>query len=186
MMFADFTSVPLASNFASNFAPNLASNFAPNLALAPKQPCPTQIQPLAELLVRDLPSYANRAALKNQTRSAVAQMSQVILASPAELEPLTQPIQAQKADPNLHQLFITTLERQTFNRTIAEFQQYHWLFLVQTRQGWQLSQSFTRISAYPLTQKVTPTRESSQSTTAQAIKTWLRDCQAGAIRASTR
>lgn len=147
-----------------------------------KQACPTTIEPLAKLLVRDLPSYANRAALKNGTRFQVPEMSQVIIASQANLEPLKLPGIQQISDPNLHQLFITTLERQTFNQTTSKLQQYHWLFLVQTREGWKLSQSFTRISPYPLVSRITPPRESSQSITAQAIKIWLRDCQAGAIR----
>lgn len=147
-----------------------------------KQACPTTIEPLAKRLVRDLPSYANRAALKNGTRFQVPEMSQVVVASQPNLEPLKLPGPQQVSDPNLHQLFITTLERQTFNQKTTEFQQYHWLFLVQTRQGWKLSQSFTRISPYPLINKITPPRESSQGIMAQAIKTWLRDCQAGVIR----
>ncbi len=148
-----------------------------------QQACPTTIEPLAKLLVRDLPSYANRAALKNGTRFQVPNMSQVIIASQPNLEPLELPgVQKRSEEPNLHQLFITTLERQTFNQKTTEFQQYHWLFLVQTRRGWKLSQSFTRISEYPLLIKITSPRESSQSITAQAIKTWLRDCQAGVIR----
>ena len=147
-----------------------------------KQACPTTIEPLAKRLVRDLPSYANRAALKNGTRFQVPEMSQVVIASQPNLEPLKVPGPPPVSDPNLHQLFITTLERQTFSQKTTEFQQYHWLFLVQTRQGWKLSQSFTRISSYPLINKITPPRESSQSITAQAIKTWLRDCEAGVIR----
>ena len=152
------------------------------LTVPNKQACPTTIEPLAKLLVRDLPGYANRAALKNSTRFQVPEMSQVVVASQPNLEPLRLPGPPQVSDPNLHQLFITTLERQTFNQKTTEFQQYHWLFLVQTRQGWKLSQSFTRISPYPLIDKITPPRESSQSITAQAIKIWLRDCQAGVIR----
>jgi hypothetical protein len=147
-----------------------------------KQACPTTIEPLAKLLVRDLPSYANRVALKNGTRFQVPGMSQVIIASQPNLEPLELPGTQQVSDPNLHQLFITTLERQTFNQKTNKFQQYHWLFLVQTREGWKLSQSFSRISPYPLVSRITPPRESSQGITAQAIKTWLRDCQAGVIR----
>ncbi len=147
-----------------------------------KQACPTTIEPLAKLLVRDLPSYANRTALKNGTRFQVPEMSQVIIASQANLEPLQLPGVQHPSDPNLHQLFITTLERQTFNQKTSKFQQYHWLFLVQTREGWKLSQSFSRISPYPLVSRITPPHESSQGITAQAIKIWLRDCQAGVIR----
>jgi hypothetical protein len=154
----------------------------PPIPIQSRISCPTQIEPLATLLVRDLPSYANRAALKNRKRSDVSEMSQVIVASQPTIESLALPGNPQKPDPNLHQLFITTLERQTYQKKSSEFQQYHWLFLVQTRQGWKLSQSFTRVSAYPLVQKVTATRESSQGPIAQGIKTWLRDCQAGVIR----
>ncbi len=154
------------------------------IAIPNKQACPTAIGPLAKRLVRDLPSYANRAALKNSTRFQVPEMSQVIIASQPDLEPIKLSDPHQVPDPNLHQLFITTLERQTFNQKTTSFQQYHWLFLVRTHQGWKLSQSFTRISSYPRVNTITPPRESSQSIMGQAIKTWLRDCQAGGIRVS--
>ncbi len=157
----------------------------PPVPIQPRISCPTRVEPLANLLVRDLPSYANRAALKNRKRSDVAEMSQVIIASQPTIEPLPLPGNPQKPDPNLHQLFITTLERQTSQKKSSELQQYHWLFLVKTRQGWKLSQSFTRISTDPLNQKVTAPRESSQGPIAQAIKVWLRDCNAGAIRSAS-
>jgi len=159
-----------------------------SLLLAPspsaKTACPTQIAPLAERLVRDLPSYANRTALRGVSRSQQPELSQVILASPPNLEPLIEPftIAQSPPDPNLHQVFITTLERQTTRNKNSQFQQHHWLFLVQTNRGWQLSQSFTRTRTYPQSTLITPIRESSQGVIAQAIKVWLRDCNAGSTR----
>jgi hypothetical protein len=42
---------------------------------------------------------------------------------------------------------------------------------------------FSHVGSYPnSTQPLTVPRESSDSLTAQAIRLWLRDCQAGAVR----
>jgi hypothetical protein len=152
--------------------------------------CPIEIEPLTQLLVRDLPSYANRAAIKGRSRSQLKEIPHVVIASQPELEPIDLPniklsnvkLPNVKPDPNLHQVFITTLERQAMGDRLYEFQQYHWLFLTKTRVGWRLTQSFSRIGRYPQDEQLTITRESSQGAIAQGIKTWLRDCHVGSIR----
>ncbi|MEB3293600.1 MAG: hypothetical protein VKJ24_10605 [Synechococcales bacterium] len=147
--------------------------------------CPQDITTLTQLLVRDLPSYANRLTVRNKRLSQLANLPTVILASQPDLQPLPLiPGGAIPSDPTLQQVFITTLERQTTAQQVHQLQQYHWLFLVQTRRGWQLTQSYSRTGSYPAGKTITPPRESSQSTIAQSIKLWLRDCQAGAVRPS--
>jgi len=60
-----------------------------------------------------------------------------------------------------------------------------WKILSQTTSGWQLSMMFSRTGIYPASQPPTPPRDSSDGVIAQAIRTWLRDCQEGAVRAIT-
>ena len=142
--------------------------------------CPEAIGSVAPLLVRDLPSYANRAIIRGRSRQDMAELTQVVVASQMELEPMEVP--SLKPDPNLHQVFVTTLERQVSAQKIYEFQQYHWIFLVNTRAGWRLIKSFSRTSRYPKGDWITKIQDSSQGAIAQGIKTWLRDCAAGSIR----
>jgi hypothetical protein len=86
------------------------------------------------------------------------------------------------ADPHLHQLFFTVLERQYVGQRMLEWQNYHWLFLAQTENGWQLALLFSHLGTYPpANQPLSPPRDASQSLTAQAIRLWLRDCRSGAV-----
>jgi hypothetical protein len=146
----------------------------------PKTICPQTVESLAQLLVRDLPGYANRATIKGRSRSQSKELTHIVLASQPEVEPLEIPNAKPNAD--LHQVFITTLERQTLGDRMYEFQQYHWLFLAKTRVGWRLTQSFSRTGRYPPDDQITATRDSSQGAIAQGIKIWLRDCNAGSLR----
>ena len=141
--------------------------------------CPEEIGSVSALLVRDLPSYANRAIIRGRSRSEMAELTQVVVASQPELEPIDVP--SLKRDPNLHQVFMTTLELQASAQKIYEFQQYHWIFLVKTQAGWRLVKTFSRTSRYPKGEWITETQDSSQGAIAQGIKTWLRDCAAGSI-----
>ena len=153
------------------------------LPIAPafaRSTCPEAIESVSALLVRDLPSYGNRAMIRGRSRSEMAELTQVVVASQPELVPMEVP--SLKPDPNLHQVFLTTLERQTSAQKIYEFQQYHWIFLVKTRSSWRLVKSFARTSRYPKGDWITEIQDSSQGTIAQGIRTWLRDCAAGSIR----
>ena len=153
------------------------------LPIAPafaRSTCPEAIESVSALLVRDLPSYGNRAMIRGRSRSEMAELTQVVVASQPELVPMEVP--SLKPDPNLHQVFLTTLERQTSAQKIYEFQQYHWIFLVKTRSSWRLVKSFARTSRYPKGDWITEIQDSSQGAIAQGIRTWLRDCAAGSIR----
>lgn len=152
--------------------------------IRPRSVCPTELQPLAAALLRDLPSYINRLNLRLLPKRG--QASYAIAASQPELEPL--PVNSSEFnnpnDASLRQVFFTVLERQYTGKQVTEFQEFHWLFLAQTQDGWRIALMFSRIgtSAAGNNSLLTPPRESSQSLTAQAINLWLRDCRAGAVK----
>ncbi len=156
---------------------------APPALIAAQPVCPTDVTQLVPLLLRDLPSYANRVIVRARSRTQLESLPTIILAAKAEYEPLPVVAEQSLADPNLNQFFFTTLERQRVGDQIQNFQQYHWFLLAPTAAGWQITLSYTRTGIYPQTdQPITPPRESSQGAIAQAAKLWLRDCHIGAIR----
>lgn len=144
--------------------------------------CPTDIQPLAKLLLRDLPTYINR--LSHQQKGSQAGFYAIASSLP-DFTPL--PVaSSQNPDPqegSLHQVFFTILERQYETQQVREFQHHHWLFLAHSdRTGWQLAMLYSRRNSYPISQPVTsPMRETSQEAIGKAIRLWLRDCEARSI-----
>ncbi|MGB3786711.1 MAG: hypothetical protein WA949_01785 [Phormidesmis sp.] len=167
--------------------------------------CPSDIEPLAELLIRDIPGYTNRVlqrtvAVLPWTEADVLRAlesdeivrepyrpSSVLIAGKLNLEPLDLDEYAFTTAPQtggeVTQLFFTTLSRQYTGLQVKETQEYHWVFLTQTVGGWRLAFMFSAIDGLPLVQILTPPRESSDSSVGQAIQLWLRDCRAGAIEA---
>lgn len=153
--------------------------------------CPVEVEPLVVLMLRDLPSYANRVIVRSRTRyPAISSLSSIITAGRPEFVPLplapgiASTIPSPQDSSDLRQAFITTLERQGTAGGTIELQQFHWLFLAKTDQGWRLALMFTRTGSVSAGQLITPPRESSQGTIGQAVQTWLRDCNAGAVRSS--
>jgi hypothetical protein len=150
--------------------------------LAARITCPTDINQLAPILLRDLPSYANRVIVRHRSVDELKTLPNILLAGKAESEPLPVVAEPSQSDPQVKQLFFTTLERQRVGEDFRELQQFHWLLLTPTTTGWQIVLSYTRTGAYPQTAGViTPPRESSAGPIAQATKIWLRDCQAGSV-----
>lgn len=138
------------------------------------------VETLTGQLLRDLPSYTNRIS-QNVRRKTTNVYSYVIAAGRPEFAPLTLgPGDYSPADSPQppQQVFLTTLERQYTDGKAVELQQYHWLFLTQSSSGWRLAMMFSRIGTYPSGRPPTPPRDSSDGIIAQAIRTWLRDCQA--------
>lgn len=151
--------------------------------------CPAEVEPLTMLMLRDLPGYANRVIVRTRTRyTAISSLNSIITAGRPEFEPLPLTSGTSSIVPDsrnasdLRQVFITTLERQNVAGTVIELQQFHWLFLTRTESGWRLAFMFTRTGATSVGQPITPPRESSQGVIGQAVRTWLRDCNAGAVR----
>jgi hypothetical protein len=155
---------------------------SPPALIAARITCPTTIDQLAPLLLRDLPSYANRVIVRHRQVDELKTLPNVLLAGKAEKEPLPVGAEAGQQDPQVQQLFFTTLERQRLGDDFRELQQFHWLLLTPTTTGWQIVLSYTRTGSYPQSAGgITPPRESSDGPIAQATKLWLRDCQAGAV-----
>ena len=153
--------------------------------------CPQDLPSLTTLLLRDLPSYANRVTQRSRRLRLESTNSYVIIAGNPDFNPLntdinppletTPPNSNQPNNQELRQVFFTTLNREYQGSRIVEVQEFHRLFLVQTSRGWQLALMYSRSSTQSQ-QNLTPTRESMNSAVGQAVITWLRDCQAGTIR----
>ncbi|WP_073073611.1 hypothetical protein [Phormidesmis priestleyi] len=174
---------------------SLGSSIATSHALSAKpvsvkrRICPAEVEPLVALMLRDLPSYANRVIVRSRTRyPAISSLNSIITAGRPEFVPLplapsiASTIPSPQNSPDLRQVFMTTLERQGTAGTTIELQQFHWLFLTKTDRGWRLALMFTRTGSASAGQIITPPRESSQGTIGQAVQTWLRDCNAGSVR----
>lgn len=158
-------------------------------SFASRQDCPTDLKNLVSLLMRDLPSYANREIQKaRRLERTVDQFSYVIVAGNPEFEPL--PLSPSQSSPTssgvdneaTQQVFFTTLERRYRERKAVESQNFYRIFLTQTPEGWRLVMIFSQLGSTSDQRFPTPPRESSNSAIGQAIKTWLRDCRAGTIR----
>jgi hypothetical protein len=158
----------------------------PVLASAP-QTCPVKVDSLTNLLVRDLPGYTNR--LIQQRRNRTDQLySSIVTASMPELKPIETssreyPVVFPQSAPT--QVFISTLERQYTGLQSTQLQQFHWLFLAQTRLGWRLVNIYSRTSSFPTANTaISPPIESSKTVVGEAIRIWLNDCYVGKVRVS--
>jgi hypothetical protein len=167
-----------AVNFVTNHAHSINAS---RHDLLVRSPCSADLETLVDRLLQDLPSYANRVIVRShfspntKTPPGYA-LPQIILAGRPEFEPL--PLNFEDALPeNASQVFITTLERQYRGDKRVEIQQYHWLFLTKTENGWELvkivSRFGTAADVRPLLR-----REGEKSEIAEAIRLWLRDCRA--------
>jgi hypothetical protein len=138
-------------------------------------------------MLPDLPAYTNRVTqrssglYRNEDRPGY-----VLIAGRPEFEPLTlgpgvyQPADAVAEDTPL-QVFFTTLERQYIDGSSQALQHYHWLFLVRPNETWRLAMMFSVIGDQPPNEPPSPLYNSSQGAIAQAVRLWLRDCEAGAV-----
>ncbi|WP_445240368.1 hypothetical protein [Microcoleus vaginatus] len=138
----------LAVNLVTNHANSINAS---RYDLLVRSPCPADLETLVDRLLQDLPSYANRVIVRSHfspntnTRPGYA-LPQIILAGRPEFEPL--PLNFEDALPdNASQVFITTLERQYRGGKRVEIQQYHWLFLTKTENGWELAKIVSRFGA---------------------------------------
>ncbi|MEG4302082.1 hypothetical protein [Microcoleus sp. D3_18a_C4] len=167
--------------WAVNFVTNHANSInASRYGLLARSPCPADLETLVDRLLQDLPSYANRVIVRshfspNTNTPPGYALPQIILAGRPEFEPL--PLNFEDALPeNASQVFITTLERQYRGGERVEIQQYHWLFLTKTENGWELAKL---VSRFGNAADIRPLlSQDSESEIAEAIRLWLRDCQA--------
>lgn len=141
-------------------------------------------------LMRDLPSYANRASQRARrlTRRGDT-FAYMLTAGRPEFKPLplnpnvTSDDTAKTLSEGVEQIFFTTLERRYIAKQAIELQEFHWLLLTKTNTGWRKVMMFTQTGSFPVSKQVpSPPRDSSDGVVGQAVDAWLRDCQAGAIR----
>lgn len=148
----------------------LALTLLPTPALAAVQTCPTEFEPLIANLLKDLPSYANRTALRSRPLAQTRDLPKIIAAGRPEFTPL---LEDQTTDPTLKQVFFTTLERQVVGKTTRDRQHFHRLLVTDTRYGWRMIALYSRFGSSDGPQ---PPRETSQGDLGQGITQWLRDC----------
>jgi hypothetical protein len=148
----------------------LTLTLLPTSALATT--CPTEFQPLITRLLKDLPSYTNRIALRSRPLDQTRTLPQILSAGRPEYEPL--PEDNTQEDPTLKQVFFTTLERRTLSKTTLTHQHFHRLLLTDTRYGWRMIALYSRNSNGTDTPQ--PPIETSTSDLGQGIALWLRDC----------
>ena len=183
--------------------PNISSmlNLSPAVSAPKNFTCPQDIQSLTNLMLRDLPGYANRFIQRSIRLNSDGLSSYVVVAGNPDFNPINTDLSPQPEnrtqsdiatqrlnDRQLQQVFFTTLNREYQGGRSLEVQEFHRLFLVQTSQGWQLALMYSRsgnIGSQP-SQALTPVRESINSAVGQAVSTWLRDCQAGTLRNSEK
>lgn len=152
------------------------------------------IETLTTPLLRDLPSFTNRASQRARRLSRKADVySYMIVAGKPDFTPLpfnsgiNNTDASKSSDEKVEQIFFTTLERQYIAGKAVQLQEFHWLFLTNTKSGWRMVTMFSQIGSYPVTkQPPTPPRDSGNGTVAQGINAWLRDCRAGTVRMDYR
>ncbi len=158
--------------------------------LNPPKNCPTDVEMLTAEMLRDLPSYANRIIQLSRHRGTTSDYTSlyIIIAGRPEFAPLSlgpgkyNPTDSAADLKPPQQVFFTTLERQYRDGKVAELENYHWLFLTYTKEGWQLAMIYSQFGSYPATTPPTAPQESSNGIIGQAIRIWLRDCRAGNIK----
>jgi hypothetical protein len=176
-------------NSVTNSALSQTLTSSPQTNRGEKFACNEQnLETLTTQLLRDLPSYANRASQRGRRlRRSKDVYSYMLLAGRPEFQPLplnpaSNSIDKQKSAEEVKQVFFSTLARQYIDGQAIELQEFHWLLLTKTQLGWRLVLMFTQTGDYPKQQPPTPPRDSSNGTVAQGVQAWLRDCQAGSVR----
>ena len=179
---------------AKNLTPNPSPQAQRGTIGGKKSSCANQnLEALTTQLLRDLPSYANRASQRARRLSRATDVySYMVVAGRPEFAPL--PLNpsgyttdsVKTASVGVEQVFFTTLERQYSAGKAVQLQQFHWLFLTKTKSDWRFVMMFSQTGLHPKNQPPTPPRDSSNGDIAQAVNAWLRDCQAGSVRMRSR
>lgn len=147
--------------------------------------CPTDVEILMELMLKDLPSYANRVTQRTRDGDRKEQVyNYILLAGRPEFEPL--PLTNLQYKPVLpdtaKQVFFTTLERQYNQQKAVNLQNYYWLFLAPTPDGWYSILLFTQLASIEGASLPLPPQDARNGAIGQGISLWLRDCRAGVLR----
>jgi hypothetical protein len=162
---------------------HLACTAPPALMARTNYQCPSELPKLTELLIRDLPSYANRSEQRRRPKANTINYTNYLTAGRPETA--AQLIENPEYRPTLPsaaplQLYLSTLEKRYLGQNTTELQQFHWLFLAKGKKDWYLVTMYSRqgrAKAEPL-----PPIESLQSPVGEGVQIWLRDCNAGKIQ----
>ncbi|WP_267384018.1 hypothetical protein [Cyanobacterium sp. uoEpiScrs1] len=147
--------------------------------------CPSDLQKLTELMLKDLPSYTNRVIQRKGLKDRPFSPSlYVLVIGKPEFEPL--PLTNLQYQPVLkdtaQQVFFTTLERQYGEESQVTLENYYWLFLAQTEKGWRAVMLFSQLASLNDGGLPLPPKDASNGPIGQGIRLWLRDCRAGVIK----
>jgi hypothetical protein len=146
--------------------------------------CPKDLLPLTQLLLRDLPGYASRVSQRRRKKLDPAYSSYVAAGRPETTPQLINNPEYRPANPQAAplQLYFSTLERQYTNGRSIDIQQFHWLFLARGKQDWHVVTMYSRLGKDASDPLLLPPVESISSPVGEAVKIWLRDCNAGKIQ----
>lgn len=150
--------------------------------------CPTEVEVLTEWMLPDLPSYANRVMQRSQSNDS--RQNFVLVAGKPEFEPLTLP--NRQFAPTLtdkksvQQVFFTTLEHQYSASQRVSLQNFYWLLLTQTDEGWRVVALSTKLASLHAQDPPLPPIEVTEGVMGQAIQLWLRDCRTGSLSIQRR
>lgn len=170
--------------------PEATTDGPPPPHLRPVVACPFDFQTLVMVLLRDLPTYANLVASRSLGRLDQQELpfGSVLVVGDPDFTPIDlttrspHPDVPTVSDEQTHQVFFTTLERHYLNHQPVLLQNYNWLFLTPSSDGWQLVLMYSSVGGYPATAAPpSPPQESSNGIVGQAVRLWLRDCRAGAV-----
>ncbi len=150
--------------------------------------CPSDIETLMTRMLKDLPSYSNRVAQRSNIGDRSVQIyNYILIAGNPEFEPLPlSDLQYESELPDeTQQVFFTTLERQYTPTEAILLQNYYWLFLTQTSEGWRVVLLFSRLADLEQVEDddlPIPPQDAMNGAIGQGIKLWLKDCRAGVLR----
>ncbi len=147
--------------------------------------CPSDIKTLMTWMLEDLPSYSNRVSQRvRRSDRSIDVYNYIVLAGNPEFEPL--PLTNLQYEPVLpddtQQVFFTTLERQYTKTEVILLQNYYWLFLTPSSDGWRSVLLFSQLADLQQDDLPLPPQDAINGAIGQGIKLWLKDCRAGGLR----
>ncbi|MGK7885442.1 MAG: hypothetical protein AB4057_12560 [Crocosphaera sp.] len=147
--------------------------------------CPSDLETLMTRMLKDLPSYGNRVTQRSRRGDrSVEVYNYIVVAGNPEFEPLAlSNLQYQPQLPEeTKQVFFTTLERQYTKTEVILLQNYYWLFLTPSSDGWRLVLLFSQLADLEKADLPLPPQDAINGAIGQGIKLWLKDCRAGVLR----
>ncbi|MDJ0601220.1 MAG: hypothetical protein QNJ37_20550 [Crocosphaera sp.] len=147
--------------------------------------CPSDIKTLMTWMLDDLPSYGNRVTQRaRRSDRSIDVYNYIVVAGNPEYQPL--PLSNLQYEPVLpddtKQVFFTTLERQYSKTEVILLQNYYWLFLTPSSDGWRLVLLFSQLADLEQNDLPLPPQDAMNGAIGQGIQLWLKDCRAGVLR----